>query len=252
MSVELLLAIVGALIVGGTLGLLGSGGSILTVPILVYLLGRDAEIAIPESLAIVGAIALSAAVPHAIGGRVRWRAFVAFAVGGVLGAYAGARLAEFVPGGVQLVVFALVMGLAAWRMLRPKAATQEEREPAALALLSVTGLGVGVMTGFVGVGGGFLIVPALVLIARLPMREAVATSLALIATSAASGLAGYGLEGIDWATVGVFIAAGFVGSQIGGRVGSRLPQATLKRAFALFLIPMACLILVRELLELLA
>ena len=246
----MILAVLGALIVGGTLGLLGSGGSILTVPILVYLLGRETDIAIPESLVIVGAIALTAAVPHAIAGRVRWKAFVSFALGGVAGAYLGARLAAHVPGAVQLVVFALVMAIAAWRMLRPAPSVKEDLPPAPLPLLALTGLGVGVMTGFVGVGGGFMIVPALVLIARLPMRQAVATSLALIATSAASGLAGYGVAGIDWRMVGIFVLAGFAGSQIGSRVGARLPQATLKRAFALFLIPMACLILVRELLEL--
>ena len=117
-------------------------------------------------------------------------------------------------------------------------------------LLALTGLGVGVLTGFVGVGGGFLIVPALVLIARVPMREAVATSLSLIVVGAFSGLTGYGIEGINWSTVGVFVLAGFAGSQIGSRVGARLPQATLKKAFAIFLIPMAALILVREVMEL--
>lgn len=250
MSADLLLAVGGALIVGGTLGLLGSGGSILTVPILVYLLGRDAEVAIPESLAIVGVIALSAALPHAVAGRVRWGAFLSFAVGGTLGAFGGAKLAALVPGELQLVVFAVVMATAAWRMLRPKPTATVDAAPPPLPLLALTGLGVGVLTGFVGVGGGFLIVPALVLIARLPMREAVATSLALIVVNCAGGLTGYGLAGIDWATVAVFGVVGFVGGQIGGRVGARLPQATLKRAFAIFLIPMACLILVRELMEL--
>jgi len=245
-----ILAVLGALIVGGTLGLLGSGGSILTVPILVYILGREKDIAIPESLAIVGAIALTAAIPHAVAGRVRWNAFVAFAAGGAAGAFLGAKVAAHVPGGVQLVVFAVVMAIAAWRMLRPKPQANDDDDASPLPLLALTGLGVGVMTGFVGVGGGFMIVPALVLLARLPMREAVATSLALIVVSAASGLAGYGLEGIAWKEVGIFVLAGFAGSQIGGRVGSRLPQATLKKVFAVFLIPMACLILVRELMEL--
>ncbi len=246
MSADLLLAVLGALIVGGTLGLLGSGGSILTVPILVYILGRDAGVAIPESLAIVGSIALSAAIPHALAGRVRWDAFGSFAVGGTLGAFGGAKLAEHVPGGLQLVVFAIVMGIAAWRMLRPKPTVKEDAHTASLPALALTGLGVGVLTGFVGVGGGFLIVPALVLIARLPMHAAVATSLSLIVVNCAGGLLGHGLGGIDWRTVGVFVAVGFLGSQVGGRVGTRLPQATLKRAFAIFLIPMACLILVRE------
>jgi hypothetical protein len=246
-------ALLGALIVGGTLGLLGSGGSILTVPILVYVLGRDPSVAIPESLAIVGSIALLAALRHAVGGRVRWDAFLTFSVGGALGAFAGAKIAEHVPGGVQLIVFALVMALAAWRMLRPKRTGSDSQEPAPMALLGVVGLGVGVMTGFVGVGGGFLIVPALTVIARLPMHAAVATSLAIIPTSAAAGLAGHApLDGLDWQIVAIFVAAGFLGSQVGGRVGARLPQATLKRVFGIFLIPMAGYILIRELMKLLS
>lgn len=248
----MIVALLGALVVGGTLGLLGSGGSILTVPILVYVLGRDAEVAIPESLAIVGSIALLAAIRHAAAGRVQWNAFFTFALGGTLGAFGGAKIAEHVPGGVQLVVFALVMALAAWRMLRPNRTAKKIETTPHLALLALAGLGVGVLTGFVGVGGGFLIVPALAIFARLPMHSAVATSLAIIPTSAAAGLAGHApLTGIDWQIVGLFIAAGFVGTQIGSKLGTKLPQATLKRIFGVFLIPMACLILFRELSKLL-
>ncbi len=250
---QVILALIGALIVGGTLGLLGSGGSILTVPILVYVLKRDTSVAIPESLAIVGSIALLAALRHAAAGRVRWDAFFTFSIGGALGAFGGAKIAEHVPGGIQLIVFALVMALAAWRMLRPKRTVRESKDSPSIALLAVAGLGVGVMTGFVGVGGGFLIVPALTLIARLPMHSAIATSLAIIPTSAAAGLIGHApLEGLDWQIVGMFIAAGFIGSQIGSRAGAKLPQATLKRVFGAFLIPMACLILFRELTKLLS
>ena len=248
----MILTIIGALVVGGTLGLLGSGGSILTVPILVYLLGRSASVAVPESLAIVGSIALLAAIPHAKAGRVHWPAFWAFSAGGALGAYTGALLAELVPDALQLIVFAGVMGIASWRMLSPSPADPSPTPRARWLVLGATGLGVGVLTGFVGVGGGFLIVPALAIMARLPMQQAVATSLSLIPVSAAFGLAGHlPIEGLDGALVGIFVVAGFLGSQVGSRAGARLPQATLRRVFAVALIPVALFILSREALELL-
>lgn len=258
-------AIIGALLIGLSLGIFGSGGSILTVPVLVYLLHHPEKAAIAESLAIVGAIALTSAIPYALARLIDWRAAALFAPLSIAGAYAGAHLSAHVPGSVQLLVFAAVMLLAAvfmWRRATAAAradkaagstqsAAPEAPPPSgtrsALAL-AAQGLAVGLLTGFVGVGGGFLIVPTLVLLARLPMRRAVATSLLLIAINAAVGFAKHhqvvtdlGLP-LDWRTIITFIAIGAAGALAGKSIGARLNQATLQRGFALFLAAMALFI----------
>ena len=246
----------GALAIGLTLGLLGSGGSILTVPVLVYLAGEPEKVAITESLAIVGAIALSGAVPYAFQRSVDWRSVAFFGGPGLAGAYLGATLARFVPGPVQLVLFAVVMLGAAWTMYRGRreaAGGRPRQVPWKTALLGL----VGTMTGLVGVGGGFLIVPALVLLVGLPMRLAVGTSLCIIALNSFTGFLKYldvlaETEGaVDWRLVGLFVAVGVVGTLIGNRIGGRVPQAALRRVFAVFLVVMAAFILWRELPEVL-
>lgn len=161
------LALLGALLIGLSLGLLGSGGSILTVPVLVYLLGEPPKQAIAESLLIVGGIALLGAVPYALRGLVDFRNVLFFGLPGMAGTYFGAWLSRFVSGQVQLLTFALVMLLAAYFMARPLPLKRQEggRKPWKIVL---DGLFVGALTGFVGVGGGFLIVPALVLLGGFP------------------------------------------------------------------------------------
>ena len=247
-----LLALLGALAIGLTLGLLGSGGSILTVPVLVYLLDQPEKVAIAGSLAIVGAIALIAAVPYARQRLIDWRSVLLFGLPGMAGTWSGAWAAQFVSGALQLFVFALVMLAAAWTMLRasPVAEGQAARAPWKIAL---DGLAVGALTGFVGVGGGFLIVPALVLLGGLSMQRAVATSLLIIAMKSAAGfwkylsvLAATGLV-LDWGVIGVFIAIGGLGSFVGNLINTRLPQAPLKRGFAVFLVLMAGFIIWRSL-----
>ncbi len=249
----MILAIIGAAIVGATLGLLGSGGSILTVPILVYLVGHAEKPAIAESLAIVAAIALVGAARQWRAGNVNTRMWVWVGLPGIPGAYLGAMLSKHVSGAFQLGLLALLMLAAAALMLRKKPAARAgetpDRHAAALGLI---GLGVGVITGFVGVGGGFLIVPALVLLAGASMPVAVATSLSIITLNAAIGflknlsvLDGLGLR-VDWATIGLFAGVGVIGSLIGQSLGKRINQATLKKVFAVFIVLMAGYILWRE------
>jgi uncharacterized membrane protein YfcA len=246
------LAVLGALAVGLTLGLLGSGGSILTVPVLVYVLGQPEKVAIAGSLAIVGAIALIAAVPYARQRLVDWRSVLLFGLPGMAGTWLGAWAAQFVSGALQLFVFALVMLAAAWSMLRapPSADGQGPRQA---GLVVADGLAVGALTGFVGVGGGFLIVPALVLLGGLTIQRAIATSLVVIAMKSAAGfwkylsvLAATGLA-LDWTVIGVFVAVGGIGSMVGNLIANRLPQAALKRGFSAFLLLMAAYIIWRTL-----
>ena len=235
----------GALLVGLVLGLLGSGGSILTVPVLVYLVGEPSKLAIAESLGIVALISLVGALPFAIRGQVSWRSVGWFGGPGIVGAYLGAYLSKFMPGALQLVIFAGVMLLAAVMMFRrDRPRGGETNTSRVFWKVMIDGFAVGVLTGVVGVGGGFLIVPALVLLCGLSMHLAIGTSLLIIALKSISGFVKYvdvmkeaGLA-IHWELVLVFSAIGVVGSIVGGRIGSYVPQARLKRGFAVFLVVM--------------
>ncbi len=245
----MLLALLGAVAIGLSLGLLGSGGSILTVPVLHYLLGQPEKLAIAGSLLVVGLIAAAASLPYARSRQVDWSNVWWFGVPGMAGAWVGATLAHWVPGPVQLALFAGVMLLAAWRMLRGGVVEPAARTPNR-AIVVAGGLGVGALSGLVGVGGGFLIVPALVLIAGVPMVSAVGTSLAIIALNAFTGFAKYldVLESesldLDWKTLLAIAAVGIVGSYAGNRLGRRLPQAMLRRVFGGFLVLMGLFIAV--------
>lgn len=244
----------GAIAIGISLGLLGSGGSILTVPVLVYLLGQDEKLAIAGSLGIVGTVALVASLQHLRRGQVDGRAVLLFGVPGMLGTYLGAWLAAYVPGVVQLTLFAIVMLLAAWLMLRPPRLDIPAVETRRSAIkIGIDGLAVGVLTGLVGVGGGFLIVPALVLLGGLTMHRAVATSLVIIAMKSYSGFWKYldVLEqqdlGLDWQALGLVTALAIGGSVAGSVLARRLPQQRLRRVFAVFLLIMGVYILARNL-----
>jgi uncharacterized membrane protein YfcA len=245
----MLLALLGALAIGVSLGLLGSGGSILTVPVLHYLIGQPEKLAIGGSLLVVGLIAAAAAVPYALSRQVDWRNVAWFGLPGMVGAWLGATLAHWVPGTVQLALFAGVMLVAAWRMLRGGIVNRPDHEPRRLAVVA-GGIGVGTLSGLVGVGGGFLIVPALVLLAGVPMASAVGTSLAVIALNAFTGFAKYvGVLasqslGLDWGVLLAVAGIGIVGSFAGHRLGRRLPQAALRRLFGVFLVVMGLFIAV--------
>lgn len=252
------LALLGAVIVGLSLGLLGSGGSILTVPLLVYLVGQPEKVAIAGSLAVVGGIALAGAIPSALRGGVEWRSVGWFGVPGMLGTVLGAHLSRWIAGDVQLLLFAIVMVVAAWRMTRAAPATTTVAAPRSRGWIVIDGLGVGLLTGLVGVGGGFLIVPALVLLGGLPMHRAIATSLWIIALNAFSGLGKHlfvldaaGLA-LDWRLLGLFTGVGAIGSLVGQKLATRLPQVLLRRGFAALLVLMGLYIVGRELPALLA
>lgn len=247
------LALLGAVIVGLSLGLLGSGGSILTVPLLVYLVGQPEKVAIAGSLAVVGGIALAGALPAALRGGVEWRSVGWFGVPGMAGTVLGAHLSRWLSGDVQLLLFAAVMIVAAWHMARTGAAPPAHAMPRSRAWIIVDGLGVGLLTGLVGVGGGFLIVPALVLLGGLSMHRAIATSLWIIALNAFSGFGKHllvldaaGLR-LDWLLLGLFTGVGAVGSLVGQRLATRLPQALLRRGFAALLVLMGLYMVSREL-----
>ncbi len=245
------------LAVGVVLGALGGGGAILTVPILVYLLGMPAHEATTASLVIVGVAALMAAVPHARRGRLRWRLALTVGALGTAGTWLGSRLSGLVPSSGLLLGFAVLLLVVAAVMLHrgrtaapsPVSAVQRRSRSAHWILLVVaTATAVGVLTGFFGVGGGFVIVPALTVVLGLPMLEAVGTSLVVIALNSATGLAARLSHGIslDWGLVGAFTAAAVVGSVAGAAVSHRLPGRIVQRAFAVFLVVVASYILVRS------
>jgi len=243
----LLVALFGALAIGLSLGLLGSGGSILTVPVLHYLLHQPEQVAIAGSLLVVGLIAAAACIPYTMARQVDWRNVLWFGVPGMLGAWLGASLARWVPGTAQLALFAVVMLVAAWRMLQSTPLASGEHEPHRFAVVA-GGAAVGALSGLVGVGGGFLIVPALVLLAGVPMSSAIGTSLAVIAMNSFTGFGKYlqvlEVKGIllDWHVLLMIAAIGTVGSLVGNRLGRRLPQASLRRLFGIFLIVMGLVV----------
>ena len=252
-----MIAGLGGILIGLCLGLLGSGGSILTVPLLVYLLDHDPKVAIAESLAIVGGIALLASIRPMLKRDVDWTSVLLFGVPGVVGTVAGVWSSQWIGGLVQLMVFGGVMLVAAVMMLRGRRGDESEVVPTGRTrrdhlILVVEGFLVGGLTGIVGVGGGFLIVPALVLLGRLPMRIAVGTSLLIIAAKSGAGFGKSigqfegGVDAMDLQTIGVFILLGGVGSLLGDAIGGRISQRRLKQVFAVFLLLMSGFILLRE------
>jgi len=244
----LVLAWPGALVIGLSLGMLGSGGSIVTVPVLVYLIGQPEKLAIAGSLAIVGIIASAASLPYVRDKLVDWRTVLLFGVPGMIGTYFGAWSAAFVSGAVQLTVFAVVMLAASYFMLNPRDLSDTPGAPRSIGKITTDGLLVGALTGFVGVGGGFLIVPALVLLGGLTMHAAVATSLVIITLKSAAGFVKYldVLEAeqlqLDWSIITMVAGIGIAGSLIGSRWGCRMPQDKLQTWFGYFLIAMGLFI----------
>ncbi len=245
----MLLAVAGALIIGLSLGLMGSGGSILTVPTLVYLVGQDEKEAIAGSLFVVGCIAAVGGLQHAVRREVHWGSVLWFGLPGMVGTWLGAQLSVFFSGTAQLLMFVVVMTAAGVFMTRPGSREHGGGRRAAWKI-SLNGLSVGALTGLVGVGGGFMIVPALVLLGGLSMHLAVGTSLTVIAMQSFSGFSRYlGLlrdrdQSLDWTVLGTFVALGIVGELLGGALAHRLPQELLRKLFAGLLFVMAGAMLV--------
>lgn len=236
-------------LVGVSLGLLGGGGSILTVPILTYVLGMEAREAIAASLFIVGATSAVSMVAHAKAGRVRWQTGLIFGAAGMVGAFLGGMLGGLIPGAVLMVLFALMMIATASAMIRGRKTAHPvgESSPQTLRIL-VDGLLVGVATGLVGAGGGFLIVPALNLLGGLSMSVAVGTSLLVIAMKSAAGLGGYLLSvQLNWPIVLTFTAVAIAGSFAGASLAGHIPERALRRGFGVFVLVMGAFVLFQEL-----
>ncbi|MEU2203816.1 sulfite exporter TauE/SafE family protein [Microbacterium oleivorans] len=238
-----------ALLVGISLGLLGGGGSILAVPILTAVGGVEPRAAIASSLLIVGTTSALGLLQHARAGRVRWRVGVVFGAAGVVGALVGGLLGRTLPPGVLMVLLAGTMIAAAVAMLRRRP-RHDRAEPARprIALVLVLGTVVGSLAGLVGAGGGFLIVPALILLAGLPASAAIGTSLLVIAMQSLAGLAAQpALPDIPWALVLPFTAIAVAGSFLGSALTGRIPERALRTGFAVLVLSVAVALLVQQL-----
>lgn len=240
----MIFTLIGALIIGLSLGLLGSGGSILTVPLLTYVVGEPAKVAIAESLIIVGCIALVGAINSQRKKVIAWPLVFSFGIPSMAGTYLGAWASQFVSGLVQLAVFAVIMLMASRFMLKP-IQVQATQSSTSLAGTFGAGVAVGVIAGFVGVGGGFLIVPALLLVGAIPMSMAIGTSLSIIFLQSSVGFAKYYYlfsqqteYQIDFTLVAIMASIGALGSILGSKIGDKLPQQKLKQIFGILLIVM--------------
>ena len=220
------------MLTGFALGIFGSGGGIVVVPALIYLLHLPPKEAIAMGLGIIAVTAVISVVSHWRATNVDWRAAAIFGPVGMVGTYGGARVGTLVPASFQLGLFAVMMYIAAYRMLRKSAAPAGDGE-IHIVLLIAAGLGVGLLAGVVGVGGGFLIVPALVLLAAVPMKRAIGTSLAIVSMNSISGFIGYmGTVPVHYEIMGAFAAVTVVSSLTGAHFAKRLHADTLKKAFA--------------------
>jgi len=255
----------GAVLMGLSLGLIGGGGSILTVPILVYLFSIDAVLATAYSLFIVGFTSLIGSFSHMKLGNVHWKTAIVFGIPSILSVFlTRLYLVPAIPNPIVqfgnmeisksmglLLLFAVIMLLASYSMIKkPKKKTDESEGEVAFnyPLILVEGAVVGVLTGLVGAGGGFLIIPALVLLAKLPMKKAVGTSLIIIAAKSLIGFMGdmKGDEIIDWNFLGLFSGLAVAGIIAGSLLSKRIPGEKLKPAFGWFVLVMGAYIIVKE------
>lgn len=223
----------GASLVGLSLGLTGAGGSIVTLPLLVYLGGVPPEEAVALSLLVVGAAAMAGAAQRWRVGEFHARAALLFAFSGMAGAWQGARFTRLIPPELLMALFAVLMVAVAVRMMRSRdeetTASPECRPWRCLA----AGVGTGALTGFLGVGGGFLLMPALIKFARLPIRMAAGTSLAVIAFNSAAGFLAHLKDGpVDWRLAGIFSGLAVAGTLAGSALASKLPIKRLRQGFA--------------------
>jgi uncharacterized membrane protein YfcA len=246
----LVLAIPLGLAAGAMLGLLGAGGSILTVPALVYVLGQPVEGATTAALVIVSANAALGAGENARRRAVDVRLAIRLAAASVCGALVGSWLNHMVAGTTVLFLLALLMLGSAWSLWRG-GPTHDRVAPGRRVLRQVLigalGLAIGLLTGFFGVGGGFLIVPALILLLGVPVRLAIGTSLLVITVTGLAGLGGHLMQGgVDWGVTLAFAAAGLAGVWLGARGSIRASGETLSRAFAAMLVLVAVFLLAKN------
>jgi uncharacterized membrane protein YfcA len=241
-------------LVGFSLGLVGGGGSILAVPLLVYLVGvSDPHVAIGTSAIAVAANAAANLANHARAGNVKWRCALVFAFAGVAGALLGSTLGKMVEGQKLLALFAIVMMVVGGLMLKDRSG---EGEPSVrlnrenLPKLLAWGLATGALSGFFGIGGGFLIVPALIVATGMPILYAVGSSLVAVTAFGLTTAANYALSGfVDWSLAALFISGGVLGGLLGARSASSLAgrKGALNSVFAVFIFAVAIYMLVRSL-----
>jgi uncharacterized membrane protein YfcA len=241
----LILALTAGAVIGLALGALGGGGSVLAVPALIYLLGFTPVAATTASLVIVAVTSATAMSAHARDGNVRWRTGLLFAAAGIGPAMLGGALAGRIPAAALTAAFAVVAGAAALRMLR----TRQHADtivPVRSGRAAAAGAGLGAVTGVLGVGGGFLAVPALVSVLGMRMRNAVGTSLLVITVNSLAALAARAgtVDGLDWAVVGPFAGAAILGAWDGKRLATKVSGGTLQRIFALVLLAVAAFMLI--------
>lgn len=263
MTLELL-GYAGAILMGLSLGLIGGGGSILTVPILVYLFSVDAVLATAYSLFVVGLTSLIGSFSHMRLGNIHWRTAIVFGIPSIISVYlTRAYIVPAIPDPVFhlgnaavskahaiLLLFAVIMLLASYSMIRKRVVMEnEEAEPRYnYPLILLEGIVVGAVTGLVGAGGGFLIIPALVLLAKLPMKQAVGTSLIIIAAKSLIGFTGdlKGNQVIDWRFLLIFSLIAMVGIIAGSMLSRNISNEKLKPAFGWFVLVMGVYIIAKE------
>ncbi|BAZ39308.1 putative conserved domain protein [Calothrix sp. NIES-4101] len=249
-----------AVCIGISLGLIGGGGSVLAVPILVYVMGISPKPAIAMTLFVVGIVSVIGVVPHWQRGNVNLKTAFIFGAATMLGAFVGARIATLpvITGTVQMMLFAVIMLLAAGFMIKKSGSSVAK--PAAQEIdlslypkpvckycwlwMLTEGIGVGLLTGLVGVGGGFAIVPALVLLGNTPMKEAIGTSLVIISLNSLAGLLGYiGNITLNWSLMTSFTVAAGLGTVIGAYLSHFVQPRQLQKGFGYLLVAVASFIL---------
>ncbi len=247
----MILAWIGAILIGVTLGLLGSGGSILTVPVLTYVVGQETKLAIASSLIIVSIISLFSAISYVYHKQVKWRTVLLFGLPGMIGAVTGAWGAHFISDAIQMLIFSVLLLIAGYFMFSPMPLKEEDHEHSERAMhqIIIDGFLVGIITGIVGVGGGFLIIPALILLGGLSMRLAIGTSLVIVTIQSLAGFMGYipvlntlNLT-IDWSIIALFALLGILGSWLGYNLGKKINQHHLKKGFSILLVFMGLVML---------
>lgn len=243
----MLLAALLSLGIGVVLGMLGGGGAILTLPMLVYAVGVEPKAAIATSLFVVGSTSLVATVLNARSRMVEWRIGLTFGAAAMAGAFGGGRLAAFVPATVLLLSFAGMMLVTAIAMLRGRTEPSATGGRPELGRVVALGIGVGLLSGLVGAGGGFLIVPALAIFGRVPMRKAIATSLLVIALQSFAGFAGHvGHAALNWSVIAVVTSASVAGMVAGTYVGRKVSANALRRGFAWLVVVMGLFVIAKQ------
>jgi uncharacterized membrane protein YfcA len=246
---QLILGLVLSAAIGLSLGLIGGGGSIITLPVLVYVIGVDAHQAVGMSLAVVGAASLIGSALHYRHGTVSLKTGALFGLSGMAGAYFGSGLTYLFSAGALLLSFATLMVIIAFLMLTGERGGRSEAPGRGHSTLksALAGLVVGLLTGFLGVGGGFLIVPALVLFGGLAMKEAIGTSLMVIAINCAAGLAAHlSYGGFDLRVTALVTLLAAVGTLAGTALSHRAAPKKLRRSFAVFIIAVAVLLIAKN------